>query len=307
MRRTVIVSVAALVTAVLTGPSSAAPAVERLAAPLAGTSCEVFPADNYWHADVRTLPVHPLSGSGSRTCRPTATCTPTSATVRHPDHRRRRSTHEGPRDGSGTPTRATASRYPLGKDTRIEGGRGPTATGTPSSSTARPAACTRRATTARRRPVARRLRRDLAAARQRAAPGRLDVGRRGRTADPARAAALGRGARAAGSTTRSASRPTRPSRSTCGRPATTPARGDEPGLPADGRAVPPRPGLPDRGLRRRRAWSCRAMKTYGLVLADNGSPWFFQGERNRRWPDATAGRPQGRSRPPRSRRSTPPR
>ena len=29
----------------------------------------------------------------------------------------------------------------------------------------------------------------------------------------------------------------------------------------------------------------RAMQTYGLVLADNGSPWFFQGERNRRWPD----------------------
>lgn len=29
----------------------------------------------------------------------------------------------------------------------------------------------------------------------------------------------------------------------------------------------------------------RAMQTYGLVLADNGSPWFFQGERNRHWPD----------------------
>ena len=29
----------------------------------------------------------------------------------------------------------------------------------------------------------------------------------------------------------------------------------------------------------------RAMKTYGLVLADNGSPWFFQGERNGRWPN----------------------
>jgi len=29
----------------------------------------------------------------------------------------------------------------------------------------------------------------------------------------------------------------------------------------------------------------RAMKTYGLVLADNGSPWFFQGERHRRWSD----------------------
>jgi hypothetical protein len=29
-----------------------------------------------------------------------------------------------------------------------------------------------------------------------------------------------------------------------------------------------------------------AMKHYGLVLADNGSPWFFQGERNAHWPPA---------------------
>jgi len=28
----------------------------------------------------------------------------------------------------------------------------------------------------------------------------------------------------------------------------------------------------------------RAMKRYGLVLADNGAPWFFQGEADRRWP-----------------------
>jgi len=28
-----------------------------------------------------------------------------------------------------------------------------------------------------------------------------------------------------------------------------------------------------------------AMKTYGLVLADNGSAWYFQGEQNARWPD----------------------
>jgi hypothetical protein len=28
----------------------------------------------------------------------------------------------------------------------------------------------------------------------------------------------------------------------------------------------------------------KAMKTYGLVLADNGSPWFFQGEQNAKWP-----------------------
>ena len=29
----------------------------------------------------------------------------------------------------------------------------------------------------------------------------------------------------------------------------------------------------------------KAMKTYGLVLADNGSPWFFQGEQNAAWPE----------------------
>ena len=27
----------------------------------------------------------------------------------------------------------------------------------------------------------------------------------------------------------------------------------------------------------------QAMKTYGLVLADNGSPWYFQGEQSSRW------------------------
>ena len=27
-----------------------------------------------------------------------------------------------------------------------------------------------------------------------------------------------------------------------------------------------------------------AMKRYGLVLADNGSPWFFQGAQNAAWP-----------------------
>ncbi len=29
----------------------------------------------------------------------------------------------------------------------------------------------------------------------------------------------------------------------------------------------------------------RAMKTYGLILADNGSPWFFQGSADTRWPE----------------------
>lgn len=29
----------------------------------------------------------------------------------------------------------------------------------------------------------------------------------------------------------------------------------------------------------------RAMKSYGLVLADNGSPWYFQGEASSKWPN----------------------
>ena len=29
-----------------------------------------------------------------------------------------------------------------------------------------------------------------------------------------------------------------------------------------------------------------AMKKYGLVLADNGSPWYFQGEQHRRWSES---------------------
>jgi len=29
-----------------------------------------------------------------------------------------------------------------------------------------------------------------------------------------------------------------------------------------------------------------ATKSYGLVLADNGSPWYFQGEQSAHWPPA---------------------
>lgn len=45
-----------------------------------------------------------------------------------------------------------------------------------------------------------------------------------------------------------------------------------------------RAGFPTRGFSKNAVTVLRAMKTYGLVLADNGSPWFFQGEQNRRWP-----------------------
>ncbi len=59
------------------------------------------------------------------------------------------------------------------------------------------------------------------------------------------------------------------------------------------------PALPPMGLRVRLKASCdisglppqarviaRAMQTYGLILADNGSPWYFQGASDPRFDDA---------------------
>lgn len=44
--------------------------------------------------------------------------------------------------------------------------------------------------------------------------------------------------------------------------------------------------FPTTGYRADTVAVLQAMKTYGLVLADNGSPWFFQGDADRRWPGA---------------------
>ena len=45
-----------------------------------------------------------------------------------------------------------------------------------------------------------------------------------------------------------------------------------------------RAGFSTRGFSADAVAVIRAMKRYGLVLADNGSPWYFQGEQNARWP-----------------------
>ena len=65
-------------------------------------------------------------------------------------------------------------------------------------------------------------------------------------------------------------------RTTCGRLATTPAR-RQPGVPADGRPVPARGVDFAARLPRRHPGRPQAMKTYGLVLADNGSPVVLPG------------------------------
>ena len=239
------------------------------------------------------------AGSGSRTCRPAATCTPTSG----------RRTATGPTTASRSPSSAagtarcgcgsTTPARATGCATRSAGTPGsraaaaPTATGTRSSSTRSNCKLYETfATRMRQRPLARRVGRGLVPAQQPPAPRRLDLRRRRRAADPARAAALERGARPARSTTRSGSPPTSPPRTTSGRPGTTPARGQSGPTRRWARGSGSRRASPPRGFGADAREVIRAMKKYGLVLADNGSPWFFQGEQNRHWPDAADRGPQ---------------
>jgi hypothetical protein len=45
-------------------------------------------------------------------------------------------------------------------------------------------------------------------------------------------------------------------------------------------------GFDTSGLRADTRTVLTAMQTYGLILADNGSPWYFQGTADGRWPEA---------------------
>ena len=218
----------------------------------------------------------------------------------HPDFGRRPDGHPGPdhRDlvppeGAGaastTPPRATACATRSAADTRIEGGRG--SGGDMHAIVVDRSACRLYETwdtTESGGPLARRLRGDLVAALERAAPGRLDLRRRRRAADPTPACCATTRSRPAASTTRSGSPPTSDEQPP---PVAGPAR-----RRLDQRARPTRRWARGSGCkssyslarlrRRRRGTVLTAMKTYGLVLADNGSPWFFQGAQNARWSDA---------------------
>ena len=78
------------------------------------------------------------------------------------------------------------------------------------------------------------------------------------------------------SITRSGSPPTSPAAPTCGQPATTPGRRTARPTRRWGQ-VPAEGGFSTDGYGPAARAVIRAMKRYGLVLADNGSPWFFQG------------------------------
>ncbi|MCW2786195.1 MAG: hypothetical protein JWP74_2712, partial [Marmoricola sp.] len=129
-----LVAVAVLTSALLAAGLVHAVTPSEAAAPthvaIAGTSCRAFPASNWWHADVSGLPVDPRSSAWLSHMG--------TARDLHPDF--------GPSYGDGPnygiPITVVAAshpkvavkfgyadqsdhvRYPLGRDTRIEGGRG---------------------------------------------------------------------------------------------------------------------------------------------------------------------------------------
>lgn len=260
---------------------------------LPGTSCPVFPTDSYWHADVRRLPVHPRNAAWKSHM---------SASSRrlHPDF--------GPAYGAqpvpyGIPitvvggshtkvgvrfTYASESdrvRYPLGSDTRIEGGW--SADGDRHAVVVDRSTCRLYETFDTRRRNGRwyagsgatwdlrsnRLRprgwTSADAAGLPILPGLLRY-------DEVRAGHVDHAIRFTTNVT--ARRHIWPARHDAGSV-------DSTAYPPMGARFRLKASFPTGRYRADTQVVLRAMKKHGLVLADNGSPWFFQGARSSSWPE----------------------
>jgi hypothetical protein len=256
------------------------------------TRCPVFPADNWWHADISALPVNTRSDEWLAHMSPN--------TRLHPDF--------GPAFGeapvdyglpitvvSGTHAKVKVSfgyagesdklGYPLGGDTKIEGGR--------SSDGDRHAIVVNKKTC---------MLYETFATRQ-AGNGKWHAGSgaiwnlRGNTLRPqgwtsADAAGLPilPGLLRFGEVHRgNVDHAIRFTTNVTDRSHVWPARHDagsmsNPSYPPMGARFRLKSSFPISSYRADTQTVLRAMKRYGLVLADNGSPWFFQGARDSRWP-----------------------
>ena len=259
--------------------------------PVAGTSCRTFPADNWWRADVSRLPVHARSRAWLASM--------STGRLLHPDF--------GPSYGDGPDygipvtvvggahrkvavrfdyaSESDRVRYPFGADTRIEGGRG--SAGDKHAIVVDKSTCRlyetwntrvssnrwRAGSGATWRLASNRLRPDgwtsADAAGLPILPGllRWNEVEAGRVDHAIRF-----------TTDRTARSHVWPARHDAG-------SGSVRSYPPMGARFRLRASYDASHLGARARVVVRAMKTYGLVLADNGSPWYFQGERNARWPD----------------------
>lgn len=292
------VALASVLVALLTLPAAATPdggaarppAFGSVAAPrLAG--CPVFPADSWWHADVSRLPVHPRSQQWLRHMSPGSRL--------HPDFGDAygeqpvpygipvtvvQGTHPTVHVRFGYASESDRVRYPLGADTKIEGGR--------ASNGDRHAIVVDRSTCRLYETFATRH----TASGWRAGSGAVWSLRsnalrpRGWTsADAAGLPILPGLLRLAEVRAGHVDHAIRFTTDVTDRRFVWPAR-HQAGSVSD-RSYPPmgarfrlKGSFDLSGYRTDTRVVLRAMQTYGLVLADNGSPWFFQGARSANWP-----------------------
>lgn len=259
-----------------------------------GTACPNFPADSWWHADISRLPVHPRSNAWMSHMSPTRRLHPDFG----PSYGAQRvpygipitvvdGTHPRVRVAFTYATESDPVRYPLGPATRVEGGQ--YVSGDRHTIVVNKDTCRLYETWATRHRNGRwfagsgatwdlrsnRLRRDTATSADAAGlpilPGLL------RYDEVAR---------------RRIDHAIRFTTNITDRRYLWPAR-HQAGSVSD-------PDFPPMGARFRLKASYAinpnlrvdtrtvliAMKRHGLVLADNGSPWFFQGTMDHRWPEA---------------------
>jgi hypothetical protein len=260
------------------------------AKPIAGTRCSEFPTDNWWHADVSRLPVHERSA---------AWLSHMSTDVDlHPDFGP--SFGEGPnygipvtvvkkshpkvRVGFYYPDESDHAKYPLGRDTKIEGGRG--SDGDKHAIVVDKGRCKLYETFDTR----------LVNGKWRAGSGAIWSLRKNRlrpdgwtSADAAGLPILPGLLRWNEVRTDRIDHAIRFTTDTTSNHHLWPARHDAGST--DSLDYPPmgarfrlQASYDASGLSAQAQSVLAAMKKYGLVLADNGSPWFFQGEQNAKWP-----------------------
>ena len=259
---------------------------------LPGTSCPVFPASSYWHADVRTLPVHPRSAQWISHMAPERRL--------HPDF--------GPSYGAqavpyGIPVTVVGGshprervrfdyadesddvRYPLGADTRIEGGR--SAGGDRHAIVVDRSTCRLYETWSTYPHTGGRWTAGSGAT-WRLTSNRLRP--QGWTSADAAGLPILPGLLRYGEVHRGlVDHAVRFTTNVTDRRHVWPARHDagsvsDPAYPPMGARFRLTATFPISAYRADTRVVLRAMKRYGLVLADNGSPWYFQGTADDRWP-----------------------
>jgi hypothetical protein len=261
--------------------------------PVPGTDCPTFPENSWWHADVSRLPVHPRSAQWMARMSPDRNL--------HPDF--------GPSYGeqpapygipitvvSGTHPKVTVRfqyasesdrvRYPLGPDTKVEGGQWQTGdrhtvvvdrdtcrlyeTWATTRSGSRWSAGSGATWSLKKNALRPRGWTSADAAGLPILPGLLRY-------DEVRARAVDHAIRF--TTDETDRRYLWPARHQAGHV-------DDPRYPPMGARFRLKAAYPiSAALRPDTKAVLRAMKRYGLVLADNGSRWYFQGTADTRWPE----------------------